>query len=120
MRRSAGRRHERHRRRIFPQPGIPVPREGRKPRTRAVIVPACRAFMQAGALQPPMQACCDRAGRSIRTGFGPSAPSRRFVSRRPTIRHREAVVERVLGCERAALSAETLDRLVRVLVTGAA
>ena len=32
----------------------------------------------------------------------------------------DAIVERVLGCERAALSAETLQRLVRALVTGAA
>ena len=33
---------------------------------------------------------------------------------------RDAIVERVLGCERAALSAETQQRLVRALVTGVA
>jgi hypothetical protein len=106
---------------IFPQPYIPVHRPSRKPRTRAVIVAACRAFMQAGALQPPMQACCDRAGRSIRTGFeafGTIEALRLEAADDPATR--QAVVERVLGCERAALSAETLDRLVRVLVTGAA
>ena len=33
---------------------------------------------------------------------------------------RDAIVERVLGCERTALSAEAQQRLARALVTGAA
>jgi len=93
----------------------------RSARTRAVIVAACRTFMQAGQFRPPLQACCSQAGRSISTGFqafGPVEVLHLEAADDPSTR--DAIVERVLGCERAALSAETLDRLVRALVTGAA
>jgi hypothetical protein len=104
----------------FPQPNASARREGRKAHTRAAIVLACRSFMQAGQFLPPLQACCDRAGRSIRAGFAAfgSVEALRLEAAddQPT---RQAIVERVLGCECCALSAETLDRLVRALVTGA-
>jgi hypothetical protein len=105
----------------FRQPGVPARLMARKPRTRAAIVAACRAFLQAGALQPAMQSCCDRAERSLRTGFEAfgciEALRLEAADDRAT---RDAILERVLGCERSALSAETLDRLVRALVTGTA
>jgi hypothetical protein len=101
--------------------GIEIFALPRKPRTRAAIVAACRAYMQAGGLQPAMRACCDRAGRSLRTGFeafgNVEALRLEAADDRAT---REAILERVLGGEHAALPAETLDRLVRALVTGAA
>jgi hypothetical protein len=104
----------------FPRPDSPAPREGRKARTRAAIVLACRSFMQAGQFLPPLQACCDRAGRSIRAGyraFGSVEALRlEAADDQPT---RQAIAARVLGCEHTALSAETFDRLVRALVTGA-
>jgi hypothetical protein len=105
----------------FPPSGAPAPREGRKARTRAAIVLACRSFMQAGQFRPPLQACCARAQRSIRDGFrafGGVEALRLEAADDPSIR--DAIVERVLGCERIALSAETQQRLVRALVTGAA
>jgi hypothetical protein len=104
----------------FPQPDAPARSDGRKAHTRAAIVLACRAFMRAGRFRPPLQACCEQAGRSIRAGFAAfgSVEVLRLEAAddQPT---RAAIVERVLGCECGALSAETLDRLVRALVTGA-
>jgi hypothetical protein len=105
----------------FPQPDAPARGVSRKVRSRAAIVSACRAFMQAGQFRPPMRACCDRAGRTSRTAFrafgGVEALHLEAADDPSTF---DAIVERVLGCERAALSAETLQRLVRALVTGAA
>jgi hypothetical protein len=104
----------------FPRPDAPARGEGRKARTRAAIVSACRSFLQAGQFLPPLQACCDRAGRSSRAGymaFGCVEALRLEAADDPPTR--AAIVERVLGCECRALSAETLDRLVRALVTGA-
>jgi hypothetical protein len=104
----------------FARPDAPAHREGRKARTRTAIVLACRSFMQAGQFLPPLQACCDRAGRSSRAGyraFGSVEALRLEAADDPPTR--QAIVERVLGCECCALSAETLDRLVRTLVTGA-
>jgi hypothetical protein len=104
----------------FPRPDAPARRESRKVRSRAAIVSACRSFMQAGQFLPPLQACCDRAGRSSRTGylaFGSVEALRLEAADDQATR--AAIVERVLGCECCALSAETLDRLVRALVTGA-
>jgi hypothetical protein len=92
----------------------------RKPRTRAAIVAACRAFMQAGRFQPPLEACCEQGRRSSRAAyraFGTVEALRLEAADDPPTR--DAIVERVLGCERAALSAVALDRLVRALVTGA-
>jgi hypothetical protein len=104
----------------FPRPDAAARGEGRKARTRAAIVSACRAFMRAGRFRPPLQACCEQAGRSIRAGFEAfgSVEVLRLEAAddQPT---RAAIVARVLGCECGALSAETLDRLVRALVTGA-
>jgi hypothetical protein len=105
----------------FPRPGAAARHEGRKARTRAAIVAACRAFMQAGEFRPPMQACCDRAARSIRTGFQAFGSVEVLHLEAADDRStRDAIIERVLGCERAALPAETLQRLVRAFVTGAA
>jgi hypothetical protein len=105
----------------FQRAAVPARLQGRKPRTRAAIVAACRGFLQAGMLRPAMQACCDRAERSLRTGFEAfgcvEALRLEAADDRAT---RVAILERVLGCESGALSAETLDRLVRALVTGAA
>ena len=87
--------------------------------TRAVLLAACRSLMQSGELRPPLQACCARARRSIRTGVQAFGSAQAFPLEAacdpPT---RDAIVERVLGCERAALSPETQQRLVRALVTG--
>ena len=97
-----------------------APGDLRKPRTRAAIVSACRAFMRAGRFQPPLEACCAQAKRSARAAFnafGTVEALRLEAADDPSTR--DAIVERVLGCERAALSAETRDRLVRALVTGA-
>jgi hypothetical protein len=105
----------------FPPSNAPAPREGRKAHTRAAIVSACRSFMQAGQFRPPLQACCDRAQRSIRDGFrafGGVKVLRLEAAADPSIR--DAIVERVLGCERTALSVEAQQRLVRALVTGTA
>lgn len=104
-----------------PAPRRAARRNARGARTRVAIVEACRSFMQAGQLRPPMEACCLRAGRSIRIGF----QTFRFVvslhleaiDDPPT---RDAIAERVLGDARSALPAETLDRMVRALVTGVA
>jgi hypothetical protein len=96
-------------------------REDRKLRSRAAIVSACRAFMQTGQFRPPLAACCDRAGRSQRTAFktfGNVETLHLEAADDPSTG--DAIVERVLGCERTALSAETQQRLVRALVTGAA
>ena len=98
-----------------------APREGRKLRTRAAIVSACRSFMQAGQFRPPLEACCDRAAPFVRdrfSAFGNVEALHLEAADDPSIR--DAIVERVLGCERTALSAETQQRLVRALVTGAA
>jgi hypothetical protein len=104
----------------FPRRDAPARREGRKARTRAAIVLACRVFMRAGRFQPPLEACCEQAGRSSRAAFrafgSVEALRLEAADDQPT---RQAIVERVLGCERTALSAGTLDRLVRALVTGA-
>jgi hypothetical protein len=104
----------------FPRPDAAARGENRKVRTRAAIVAACRSLMQAGQFLPPLQACCDRAERSIRAGFrafGSVEALRLEAADDPPTR--QAIVERVLGGEGGALSAETLDRLVRALVTGA-
>ena len=96
-------------------------REDRKLRSRAAIVSACRSLMQAGQFRPPLAACCERAGRSMRTAFktfGNVETLHLEAAADPPIR--DAIVERVLGCERTALSAEAQQRLVRALVTGAA
>jgi hypothetical protein len=96
-------------------------REDRKLRSRTAIVSACRAFMQAGRFRPPLAACCDRAGRCQRIAykaFGAVEALHLEAADDPSTR--DAIVERVLGCERAALSAETQQRLVRALVTGVA
>ena len=98
-----------------------APRESRKVRTRAAILSACRSFMQAGQFRPPLCDCCDRAARSQRAAFmafGKVEALHLEAADDPSTV--DAIVERVLGCERAALSAETLQRLVRALVTGAA
>jgi AcrR family transcriptional regulator len=104
----------------FPRRDPPARRETRKARTRAAILLACRAFMRAGRFQPPLEACCEQAGRSSRAAYrafgSVEALLLEAADDQPT---RAAIVERVLGCERTALSAETLDRLVRALVTGA-
>ena len=99
--------------------GRPDGRTVRAARTRDAIVAACRGFMQSGQFRPSMEACCARAARSIRAGF----QAFRFVEAlhleaADDAATRHAIVERVLGCERAALSAETLQRLARALVTG--
>jgi hypothetical protein len=104
----------------FMSPAAPVLNNHRKPRTRAAIVSACRGFMRAGWFQPPLRACCEQAKRSIRAAycaFGTIEALRLEAADDPSTR--DAIVERVLGSERAALSAETRDRLVRALVTGA-
>ncbi|HEY4894418.1 MAG TPA: hypothetical protein VII10_22090 [Reyranella sp.] len=104
----------------FARPEAPVLGDRRKPRTRAAIVGACRAFMRAGRFRPPLEACCEQANRSARAAFqafGSVEALRLEAADDPSTR--DAIVERVLGCERAALSAETRDRLVRALVTGA-
>ncbi len=102
------------------QPAAPGLGDRRKPRTRAAIVSACRAFMRAGRFQPPLEDCCEEAGRSSRAAynaFGTVEALRLEAADDPSTR--EAIVERVLGCERAVLAPETRDRLVRALVTGA-
>lgn len=95
-------------------------RNERARRTRAAIVAACRAFMQAGELRPPMQACCRAAGRSIRIGFQSFKTVEGLhleaADDPPT---RDAIVERVLGEGSDALPPELLARVVRALVTGA-
>ena len=104
----------------FVRPEAPVQGDRRKPRTRAAILSACRAFMRAGRFQPPLEVCCEQAKRSARAAyqaFGTVEALRLEAADDPSTR--DAIVERVLGCERAALSAETRDRLVRALVTGA-
>jgi hypothetical protein len=100
----------------FPPSGAPAPREGRKARTRAAIVLACRPY--AGGVFRPPPARCDRAQRSIRESRPSAASGVRPAAADPSTG--DAIVERVLGCERTALSAETQQRLVRALVTGAA
>ena len=104
----------------FARPEAPVQGDRRKPRTRAAILSACRAFMRAGRFQPPLEDCCDQAERSARAAycaFGTVEALRLEAADDPATR--DAIVERVLGSECAALSAETRDRLVRALVTGA-
>jgi hypothetical protein len=96
-------------------------RDARSERTRALVVTACRASMQMGQFRPPLQACCAAVGRSIRTGwrvFG--SVEALHLEAADDQAMRDAIAERVLGCERTALSDETLQRLVRALVTGAA
>jgi len=87
--------------------------------TRAVLLAACRSFMKAGEFRPPMQACCLRAARSMQTGYQIFRTVEAFhleaADDPPTL---DAIVERVVGDERAALPAETLCRLVRAVVTG--
>jgi hypothetical protein len=93
--------------------------KARSTRTRAGLVAACRKFMQSGDFRPSVEACCDAVGRSRPTAyklFGSAEALRLEAACDPSTR--EAIVGRVLGCERTALSAETLDRLVRALVTG--
>ena len=99
---------------------VPVERADRAA-TRGALLAACRAFMQAGELRPPMQACCARAGRSLRTGvylFGTAEAFR--LEAADDAATRDAIVERILGDARAALPDEALCRLVRAVVTGVA
>lgn len=103
----------------FVRPDAVVLGESRKPRTRAAILSACRAFMRAGWFQPPLKDCSDQAGRSTRAAycaFGTVEALRLEAADDPATR--DAIVERVLGSECAALSAEARDRLARALVTG--
>jgi hypothetical protein len=91
----------------------------RAARTRSAIVAACRSFMRAGQFRPPLQSCCLQAGRSIRIGFQTFGSVEALLLEAaddpPT---RDAIAERVLGDARAALPPETLQRLVRAVVTG--
>jgi hypothetical protein len=103
----------------FMWPAAPVVDNHRKPRTRAAIVSACRGFMLAGWFQPSLPACCEQAKRSTRAAycaFGTIEALRLEAADDPSTR--DAIVERVLGCERTALSPDACDRLVRALVTG--
>jgi len=108
----------------FPQLRPDARREAwtaRSARTRAAIVAACRGFMQAGLFRPPLQPCCRQAGRSVCIGyktFG-SVEALRLEAADDRVT-RDAIVERVVGCERTALSDETLERIARAFVTGAA
>ena len=113
-------RHERYRQRMLRAARGAGAGDRRKPRTRAAMLSACRAFMRAGRFRPPLEVCCEQAKRSARAAyqaFGTVEALRLEAADDPSTR--DAIVERVLGCERAALSAETRDRLVRALVTGA-
>jgi hypothetical protein len=103
----------------FARPDAAVLGESRKPRTRAAILSACRAFMRGGWFQPPLKDCSDQAGRSTRAAycaFGTVEALRLEAADDPATR--DAIVERVLGSECTALSAEARDRLARALVTG--
>jgi DNA-binding transcriptional regulator YdaS (Cro superfamily) len=92
----------------------------RSARTRAAIVAACRCFMRAGLFRPSLEACCRQAERSVAIGyktFGSVETLR--LEAADDHATRDAIVERVIGCERAALSDETLQRIVRAFVAGA-
>lgn len=108
----------------FPQPRPDACGDGwtvRSARTRAAIVAACRCFMRAGLFRPPLKACCWQAERSVAIGykiFG--SVETLHLEAADDHATRDAIVERVIGCERAALSDETLQRVVRAFVTGAA
>lgn len=87
--------------------------------TRAAIVAACRKLMQGGRLRPTMRACCGRAGWSTSTGhrrFGPAAALHRAAIDDVAIQH--AILQRLLGAERRALSLNAARRLVHGAVLG--
>jgi DNA-binding transcriptional regulator YdaS (Cro superfamily) len=110
----------------FPQPGACL--DGRQDggvipseRSRAAIVSACRLLMRAGQFRPSVRDCCIWAECSVAIGCG--------LFKTIEILHleaaddpatRDAIVERVVGDERTALAVETLNRIVRAVVMGAA
>jgi len=110
---------------FFPQPGACL--DGRQGAgagpsagSRAAIVSACRLLMRAGQFRPSVRDCCILAECSVHTGSA--------IFKTIEILHleaaddpatRDAIVERVVGDERTALAAETLNRIVRAVVMGA-
>ena len=108
----------------FPQPEARLggrPGGGASPSAaRAAIVSACRLLMRAGQFRPSVRDCCILAECSVHTGSA--------IFKTIEILHleaaddpatRDAIVERVVGDERTALAAETLNRIVRAVVMGA-
>ena len=92
---------------------FPYRRADRAAATRGALLAACRAFMQAGELRPPMRACRARAWRSIHSGFQAFGSIAAFhFEAADDATTRDAIVERILGDERAVLPDEAIGRLV--------
>ena len=96
-------------------------RSRRADRSRVALLSACRRLMVSGCFRPTMAACCSEAKRGIRTGFeaydGVDSLYLAAIDHAPT---RDAIVERILGDDRAALPDEARGRLVRAVVAGVA